>query len=491
MRARHVVILGLDGVPPEAFNSLFDQGLMPYTKHLWGRLWVSPMAVDLPFTLASWTAISTGVNPGKHGIFDFVEPRPGGGLSVVTREKLERPTVNEMVAVNGFDTITINVPMTYPPSVKSHCIVVADWTSPYRGKAWPPEEAERAARLMPSEPLKAYTLEGYLEALTRSMEHRLELLEYYYTRRKWRLFYTVIPETDWAFHRIYGDLVNRGRASRAARRLFSLIDRAVRLIYENMPDDTLFIAVSDHGFMEATKCLNGNILLARAGLLKTRPQAVNLRSRILLAAARLLPASLRHRLKYRLQAFFEAIGAADAFRVARIPIDYAASRAYMTISYNIYVNPGLKGEEREETRRMVYELFRKYSEMFRTLSYREEYFSGPYVGRGPDIVVIPAHGYNVSTRLASRSIVEEGRWYVHSDTAFIAMNTEPPEEARPPVSWDIAPTVLAALGLPLDPAFDGKPLVTPMQGVGARSYSFIARLWRLRRRLAGLGAGKT
>ncbi len=486
MKARHVVLLGLDGVPPEAFPSLFDQGLMPYTKHLWGRLWTSPMAVDLPFTLASWTAISTGVNPGKHGVFDFVEPGPGG-LRVVTRERLERPTINEMVAVNGLETVTINVPMTYPPSTRSRCVVVADWTSPYRGRAWPPEEEERVSRLMPSEPLKAYTLEGYLEALARSMEHRLELIEYYYTRRRWSLFYTVIPETDWAFHRVYGDLVVRGRAGRPLRRLFSLIDRAVRLVYENMPDDTLFIAVSDHGFMEASRSLNGNVLLAREGLLRVKTASLNLRSRLILSAARLLPARVRHRLKYRLQAFFEAIGAADAFRVARIPVDYESSKAYMTISYNVYVNPRLTGDERREVRMRVYRLFSRYSDMLKTVAFREEYFHGPYVERAPDIVVVPARGCNVSTRLASRSIVEEGRWYVHSDTAFIAMNAEPGAAAQPR-SWDVAPTVLAALGLPIDPEFDGRPL-TGEPG-GARRYGFIARLGRLRRRLAGRGAGR-
>ena len=67
------LIIGLDAFDPAVFERLLAQGKMPvlekYTKTGgYSRFGVS----NPPQSEVSWTSISTGLDPGSHGLFDFV-----------------------------------------------------------------------------------------------------------------------------------------------------------------------------------------------------------------------------------------------------------------------------------------------------------------------------------------------------------------------------------------------------------------------------------
>ncbi len=463
MAKNHAVILGLDGIPLESFNKLFELGVLPFTKHIWSKLWVNELKVKLPYTLSSWTSISTGTNPGKHGIFDFLKLNPDGSFNITTRSMLERPTINEIVSMENMSSIVINVPMTYPPFIrKNNMIVVSDWTIPEL-KTWPREEMRIVKRFFTHERIKRYySLEEYFEAISNSLEERVSLIEYYFNNRKWSLFYTVISETDWVFHKIFGELIEGKDISRKVTKIFYLVDKAVKTIYQNLPENTLLILCSDHGFMVAKESLNINVLLEKMGLLKIDTSMLNLKSRMLLKLVKIMPSRLIHRLKYTAQVLFNAMDI-KGFDHATNPIDYANSKAFMTISYNLYVNPLLPERERKQLKEYIIKTLLKYKYMFQWLGYGQEYFWGPYTSRAPDIVLIPREGYNVTTRVFYRNVVDKGKWYVHSTTGFIAINLGmlDVELSRrdKPLNYDIAPTILAYLSLPLDPDMDGKPLI--------------------------------
>lgn len=73
----HILILGFDSFDPDTFELLSSQGKLPnLTKYAeqggYTRLKVS----DPPQTEVSWTSLATGLDPGGHGIFDFVHRDP-------------------------------------------------------------------------------------------------------------------------------------------------------------------------------------------------------------------------------------------------------------------------------------------------------------------------------------------------------------------------------------------------------------------------------
>jgi len=461
MNRRHAVIVGLDGMPLRIFEKLFEYSAMPFTKHLWGKMLTAELEVDLPFTLASWTTISTGVNPGKHGIFDFLRPLSNGEPRLVTREDLERPTINEIVALNKLESVTINVPMTFPPVIKSRNTVISDWTYPKKD-AWPPKEREIVRKyLLQGPPIKYFTIDGYIEALLEGLEHRIDLIEHYYTKRNWTLFYTVIPEPDWIFHKLYGEILRGSKQATKALKIFHKIDKTIKIIYENIPEETMLILCSDHGFMEADKALNGNILLKKLGLLKTLKN-LDFKSKIALALAKMLPQKIKHKLKYGTAEIIAAkIGITKPFQAGKIPIDYKNSKAYMTISYNIYINPKITSDERFLLKSMIMKELRKYENMLQIIEYGSKYFKGPYISRAPDIIIIPKEGYNITTRLSYNKVIEKGKWYIHSIRGFIAIKADVQYITKyiNIRNYDITPTILAHLQLPLDPDIDGKVLI--------------------------------
>lgn len=73
----YTLILGFDSFDPPTFEKLTSDGRLPNLGRLadagkYARLQVS----DPPQTEVSWTSIATGMDPGGHGIFDFVHRDP-------------------------------------------------------------------------------------------------------------------------------------------------------------------------------------------------------------------------------------------------------------------------------------------------------------------------------------------------------------------------------------------------------------------------------
>jgi len=68
----------------------------------------------LPLTPMAWTSIATGVNPGKHGIFDFVKFDESYNTRLVTSFDVKYPRIHEMVALKGLKSVCINQLLTCP-----------------------------------------------------------------------------------------------------------------------------------------------------------------------------------------------------------------------------------------------------------------------------------------------------------------------------------------------------------------------------------------
>lgn len=71
------IILGLDSFDPLTFERLLEQGRMPnLARYVNQQAYASFAVPDPPQSEVSWTSIATGLNPGGHGLFDFVHRNP-------------------------------------------------------------------------------------------------------------------------------------------------------------------------------------------------------------------------------------------------------------------------------------------------------------------------------------------------------------------------------------------------------------------------------
>lgn len=127
------IILGFDAFDPARFEQLSASGTLPHLTYLaetggYARLSVS----NPPQTEVSWTSIITGLNPGGHGIFDFVHRDPVSYTPYVsllpTRSSLigtkfvppfQAMTIFEEVARQGFPATALWWPATFPVQPQS------------------------------------------------------------------------------------------------------------------------------------------------------------------------------------------------------------------------------------------------------------------------------------------------------------------------------------------------------------------------------------
>ena len=71
--SQRLVILGFDGMDPALVGTWMKEGKLPNMKRLAEQGGMSPLATTLsPESPTAWASFATGMNPGKHNIYDFL-----------------------------------------------------------------------------------------------------------------------------------------------------------------------------------------------------------------------------------------------------------------------------------------------------------------------------------------------------------------------------------------------------------------------------------
>jgi predicted AlkP superfamily phosphohydrolase/phosphomutase len=74
---RKLIILGFDGADAKLTQRWMDEGKLPNLARLRAQGGFSPLRPTIPSqTPVSWSTFSTGLNPGRHGVFDFLKRDP-------------------------------------------------------------------------------------------------------------------------------------------------------------------------------------------------------------------------------------------------------------------------------------------------------------------------------------------------------------------------------------------------------------------------------
>ncbi len=76
-RAKRVIILGIDGLDPKLLQRFVDEGRLPHFAQLIEHGDFKPLATTMPpLSPIAWSTFITGMDPGGHGIFDFIHRDP-------------------------------------------------------------------------------------------------------------------------------------------------------------------------------------------------------------------------------------------------------------------------------------------------------------------------------------------------------------------------------------------------------------------------------
>ena len=129
----HTLIIGLDAFDPGIVERMFEAGKLSNLRKFVSRDGYARCAVvNPPQSEISWTSIATGLNPGGHGMFDFVHRDPASyalNVSLLPTKKSilgtsftfphNAPTIFDQAALEGFPSTALWWPATFPAHLDS------------------------------------------------------------------------------------------------------------------------------------------------------------------------------------------------------------------------------------------------------------------------------------------------------------------------------------------------------------------------------------
>lgn len=435
--ARKVVIIGLDGTPYTLLRRLIDEGVMPELAAIMREGTLAPMEVTLPeISSVNWSSFMTGVNPARHGIFGFVDLRPHSyDMFFPNYQTLRAQTLWKYLEGHGKRSVIANVPSTYPAQPMNGVLISGFVALDLKKATYPPS-------LVPTLEKFGYELdvdlnqakvsmEAFTAALQRSLDARLEVLRYLLKEESYDLFVGVITETDRLHHYLWDAVVEADHPYHGlCWKVYAEIDRFLGRVCEEVGKETFFMIMSDHGFCEIVREVYLNSWLREEGYLKFSSAT---------------PVSY-HDLDSSTLAF--------AMDPSRIYIHEKGRFPRGTVASN-----GAYEALRNELKERILGIEVEGERVIQQVCTKEQIYQGPYMDQAPDLILVPRRGYDLKGTLKRDVLAGNSQltgMHTHDD-AVIYLNRHI-QRKGPLHILDIFPTVIAALGLEVPEAMEGKGL---------------------------------
>ncbi len=259
-----VVIIGLDGATWDLLDPWMEAGDLPNLKAFRDGAVYGEMNSVIPYlSPPAWTSAVTGVNPGRHGIYDFQRRLPGQHAIVNETSKSRRsPAVWNLLRGSGKKVAMVNIPMTHPPDQVDGVMVAGFPHLQGTGYAWPPELETRLNEMgYILDEMQMRIPEGeeqrVLEEHRVVRERRWEAARQIYQEGDYNMFWVVFTGTDriqhmfWKFDDPDSPLYDPEVAARfggTIRKFWMEQDRILGEFFEIIHPDSWVLILSDHGF---------------------------------------------------------------------------------------------------------------------------------------------------------------------------------------------------------------------------------------------------
>ena len=510
-----VLVIGLDAITWDLLAPWIEAGKLPNLARLRREGSRSVLlSTIVPGSAPAWSSFITGKGMGKHGVFQFVQPKPGSyDVQFINGSHVRGKSLWRLLSEAGKWVVVINVPMTFPAeNVNGYLIAGMDAPGISPGFTHPPD------LLRTIEPVTGkYILEpgmwGYIsqgrqdEALAKmheAIEQRFRVVQHLMRTEPWDFFMVVFTASDRVQHFFwkYMDSIHpqHDAGAPAAWRdaileCYQHLDRIVgELRVELQPGDNVIIC-SDHGAGPiGDRSFYLNQWLAEKGFLAMHETGgVGLAARVQQWVLSNLRKSVRRFFsrpaKERLMRCLPRLRDRVEGRLLFSRIDWTRTQAYALEGEPlIYIN--LKGrhpqgivepEQYDTVRQQIIDELQALRDPWEgwpiaQAKAREEVFRGEALDEAPDIAVFLRHEYTsrmtytysgggALARL-SRAEMERLERYNHPNAVhrregvLLACGSAFKHGFELPSAEisDLAPTILHLFGLPVPEDMDGRVL---------------------------------
>jgi predicted AlkP superfamily phosphohydrolase/phosphomutase len=481
--ADKVLVIGLDGASFNFINHFCRNGVMPNL----GRFRERASSGDLissypPITPAAWTTFMTGKLPGKHHVLEFEKYRfADNSMRYYSGEDINASTLWRVVSDAGRKVAAINVPMTYPPESVNGIIVAGhNVPNPNSEYTFPRDFKKELLRVIPDymnvKPKPGNienpaVFDSFIKAMTATVNHYYEATKLVDSQLDWDILMTVFPHTDmghivWRYMDPDVSLKYPERRKRIAA-IFTRLDQVLEELFD-LADrrGASVVIMSDHGHGMLKGWLRPNKLLQKWGY-------ITMANPLQWFARRMY----REYQKWR----YEDKYSRPARRVdEKIGIDWSRTKAVVchTAMWGfLYLNVRGRqpqgviklGSEYEACRnelieRLMAEVDPQTGEKLFVDVIKPEtvYGQSDTEWDSPDLLLVPQDGMKVSRRLRERWLVKhtcpdraegthllKGLWMVAGEKIKSRINFQANIQ-------DLAPTILAAMGIAVPDDMDGR-----------------------------------
>ena len=484
-----LLLIGFDGGDPALLQRWMEEGELPNLKKIAEKGFFSPLrSTELPITPCAWTTFMTGKNPGKHGVFDFTRITEDRTLDIISFREMDERTFFEITDLN---TVTLNVPATYPPRELENGFMVSGMMTPSIKKSCTEDRIVRKLKDLDYQIEIENTFQGdNEESLVKGLEDLVDkrkktskmLLE----EEEPGVFMVTFVAGDRASHWFWKHMEEEhpdheeSEYRDTIKKFYREIDSAVGELIEEAGEETNIVVLSDHGFTGLEGSININNLLLDEGYLKLK-ERFSTKIRKLLFDIGLTMENV-----YSVINFLNMGGAVK--KVADSPdtgwlmkilswpflgledVDWERTDAFSALHFGpVFLT--CEDERKEELKKEIagkLESIEKDGEkIIDALEFKEDVFSGKRLSEAPDIIYrtrgmkYQSHRYFefASNKLFSRTHnTESGHHRMDGILLGRGPNIKDFSSEEQPGLEDIAPTLLRLLGEEVPEDMDGEPL---------------------------------
>lgn len=506
---RRVLVIGLDGVTFDLLAPWIEMGRLPTLAHLIEEgVSGSLESTSPPISSAAWASFATGKNPGKHGVVDFVHPEENGyRVAIVSSQKRGSKALWNLISEAGGQAGVVGVPVTYPPEEVNGFMISGFLTPSSKSDYTYPlslrrelDEVLGGFQLLPSEKYRSTaSTDKFIEDMIADVEKRTEAV-IYLMGKPWDLFSCVFWSPDMMQHEVWR-LLDKNHpqhdpiAAQAYREkiigFYERVDDCVRRILDQVDEDVTVVVMSDHGFGPTHNFFLVNTWLERIGLLKLKRGPLAWVKYLMFKAgftplnAFRIAKALRLGFLRRRFRFQRGGGLIKRLFLSFSDVDWPRTKAFAVGSFGqIYINlagrrpqGAVQPEEyeglREEIIEKALEIRDPHSgESVVERAYRrEELYSGPYLERMPDIILVPrryeymafGHADFGSHRLVEPVFGLSGHHRPNGVLILWGKDVKQGETIEGARIIDLAPTILYLMGVPIPRDMDGQLLTEALE----------------------------
>lgn len=498
-----VLVIGLDCATFKLISPYAEEGYLPNLKRIMENGVTRILKSTIPpVSPPAWATFLTGRNPGKHGIFQFVDMnvKDYGFLSnrIINSSLFSGSTFIDFISSQNLTVGIVKIPFTFPPW-KVNGFMIAGEPSPDWKKAhtYPPELSEKLGRvnLGSSTDFILYSPEDLFKHLEFDCNVRTKIAQEMIEKNTYDFFMLVHNITDAAAHRYWKYIdptcpnykKKFAKYKNIVRDVYELADKSIGKLLEKIDKDTIVFFMSDHGASRnPIHFFNVNAWLKEKGFLyyKENKSATRLIMNALIKIKYILPPKLRTFTSIAIKKIF--LKKLSNFQASASNFDWSQTKAYAVTLYSTCggIALNLKGRQScgivelgPETGRLCEDIQsalleirdpRNGKKVIEQIYRREDIFTGTYTERLPELIIKFKSDYQSSANPSAPlfSDVNPSDFDFQSGNhdengIFMACGKNIRKGAKfaPAQIQDMAPTILYAMGLSVPDEMDGQVLL--------------------------------